>query len=392
MRLRGRVGNTTYYTEGGRQIARVSQNSSNYGETASRTESQQAQRAKWANLVNFYKLSKAWMRKAFESKKTTQSDYNRFMQLNLSSARVYLTRTMYAAGGMVVDAFRVSEGSLRTINVGLVGEEWQTDLKLGALTIGAATSVAEFSEALVKLNTHIQYGMQISFISYQQEINDYGVPTCVMTPYEVTLSATNEAPVLNYLPEFCCNNVDEYLGTNNDISVGAFVYILSNSTLGKTQVSSQNLIVTDTDFVASYCTPEAMAASIESYGVDQDVFLMSGSEPTIAASQPVSIAGINTADGVARPGDKNVKGKSLTDYTGEKNIIVFGTWQNCNSIKMTLYGSSQIIEPTSITRVGNDIKATFNASSWIGWDVESITVQLDGKNHTINFLSDSFVD
>ena len=290
MQLRGRVGNTTYYSECGRLIARVSQNSSNYGESASRSERQQYQRGKWGNLVNFYKVSKAWMKKAYENRKANQSDYNRFMQLNTANGRVYLIKSMYAQGGCVVDAFRISEGSLRSISVFPVGNVYRTDLSLGDLTIGGATTIGDFSAALIANNNHLHNNMQISFISYQQEVNQFGVPQLICTAYEITLDTGSDELVRSYLPIFCSNGVDGYLGTNDNISIGAFAYVLSESVSGKTLVSTQELILNNSALIAEYTSAEAIERSIKSYGVDTDVFLASGSNPTQATPQPLYIS------------------------------------------------------------------------------------------------------
>lgn len=284
MRLRGRVGNTTYYTEGGRQIARVSQNASNYGETARRTEMQQSQRAKWANLVNFYKLSKGWMRQAFESKKRTQSDYNRFMQLNVASASVYLTRDMYSAGGCVVEPYVISEGSLRSILITKETNAWRTDLNLGQLTIDEQTTVGTFSQALIANNSHLHEGVQISMVSYQQEISSYGVPQLICTAYEVTLDTNSASRLRDFLPDFASQTINGHLGTSNTISTGAFAYVLSDSTSGKTLVSSQRLVNNNAVLIGQYSSADAVQRSIESYGVDGDVFLMSGSKAQQAAA------------------------------------------------------------------------------------------------------------
>ena len=70
----GRVGDTTYYVRDGEQIARQSQNNSNYGATASRTPAQMSRRVKWANLVNLFKGMKSWQPKAYDFKKKGQTD------------------------------------------------------------------------------------------------------------------------------------------------------------------------------------------------------------------------------------------------------------------------------------------------------------------------------
>lgn len=349
MRLKGRVGNTTYYTEGGRLIARVSQNSSNYGDTASRTELQQNQRAKWGNLVNFYKLSKGWMKKAYENRKANQSDYNRFMQLNSGFARVYLTKDMYAQGGCVVDAFRISEGSLRSIQVLEGLDYYATDLSLGDLVINNSTTVARFSQALIENNNNLHTNMQISFISYQQDVNQFGTPQLICTPYEVTLDEESEALLRDYLPEFCSTTVEGFLGTNTNISIGAFAYVLSETVAGKTLVSTQLLVTNNRALLSEYTSNEAIAASIASYGVDKDVFLASGSEPSGSTSQPLFISEV-----------LNLNNASYPKGPGRPSIGEF-----IDSGDLTIQLSTRITSITSITMLlEGDAKGWFSDTNW----------------------------
>lgn len=349
MRLKGRVGNTTYYTEGGRLIARVSQNSSNYGDTASRTELQQNQRAKWGNLVNFYKLSKGWMKKAYENRKANQSDYNRFMQLNTAFARVYLTKDMYAQGGCVVDAFRISEGSLRSIQVLPIDNKWLTDLSLGELAIDNTTTVGSFSQALISNNNHLHNNMQISFISYQQDVNQFGTPQLICTAYEVTLDTESTAILRDYLPVFCSSVVNGYLGTSNNISFGAFAYVLSESVMGRTLVSTQMLITNNETLLEQYTSNEAIANSIASYGVDADVFLASGSVPTGATPQPFFISHVSN-----RFGD---------DYPTGEDRSTIDTFTAGGDLTIQL--SKPITSVTYISIWGpNDVKSWYDSSLW----------------------------
>lgn len=293
-KIRGRIGDTTYYVSLDRQIARQALNSSNYGETASRTISQQGNRVRWANLVQFYKLSKGWMSKAFETKKSGQSDYNRFMQLNLSTARIYLTKEAVAASSCIVDDFTISQGSLRQINVQQVGNTWATDIQLGNLTIGDTTTIAAFTTAILTANNWAKDGMQISFVSYQQTTDSLGYPVAICTAYELTLSTTDTRLVRSFLPDFCSQtSVSGTLGTNDNISTGGFAYILSQSVGGKTLVSTQKIVSNNLIFVQLYSGEQMRENAMRSYGLNEASFLDSGSNPVTRAQQPLYIAGVN---------------------------------------------------------------------------------------------------
>lgn len=287
---KGKVGNETYYVSLNKQIVRVAQNDSNYGESASRTQRQQNNRVKWANLVNFYKLSKDWMRKAYETKKSNQTDYNRFMQLNLANSRIYLTKDAAMASAVVVDSFMISQGTLRSINITSHENHWDTDILLGSLSISDTTTVAAFTNAVLEANNWAQENMQISFVSYQQDVDPFGFPVAICTAYEVTLDKTDTSLLRNHLPAFCSqSDTNGRLGTGTDISIGAFAYVLSQTIGGKTLVSTQNLITNNEAFISQYSSMSALTAATASYGVQADAFLDSGSFETKPSAQPLYI-------------------------------------------------------------------------------------------------------
>lgn len=289
MTYKGRVGNMTFYVEGGRQLARVAQNSSNYGETARRSEAQQGRRVRWANLVNFYKASKGWMAKAYETKKRTQSDYNKFMSLNINNARIFLTKQAAAMGACITDEFKISEGSLRTINIVKTGDSWRTDINMGGLDPGDSTTVAEFSTAVINGNNYVHEGMQLTFVSYQQTEFASGVPSVICTAYEVTIDETNNDPLFAYIPSFAMELNGGFVGASAAISRGCFAYIWSETINGSVRVSSQTLINNNQALINTYSTEVAMRMAIASYGLDADVFLASGSAQTLPTPQPNAV-------------------------------------------------------------------------------------------------------
>lgn len=272
-KIKGRVGAVTYYVSEGRQIARQALNNSNYGKTASRSEAQQSQRIKWANLVNFYKVCKNWMPKAFEGKKLGQSDYNRLMQVNMPYTDIYLTKSLATVGACVVEDYIISQGSLPSVDIVNVGRYWRTNIYVGALEIDDETTVAEFTKALVDNNTNIEVGMQLSFVSLMQSVDNLGVPRLVCTFYEVTLSLENENPLYDYLPSFCTDIHDGCLCTSNTIAIGAFAYVVSDLRKGALQVSTQQLITYNYDLIRQFSDDNARIKAIESYGLDPDVIL-----------------------------------------------------------------------------------------------------------------------
>lgn len=282
MTLKGRVGAITYYSSDGRQISRASQNSSNYGAGAKRTELQQNRRVRWANLVNMYKASKSWMYYAFEYKKPGVSDYNKFMSLNVDRSSIALTKNQAASGGCVVEGYQVTEGSLMPVEIEQKGNIYITSIAIGLTEITDDTTIAQFSASVIGANSWLSEGMQISFISYQQTVDRYGIPRVICTPYELTLDIKSLDTVRAYLPVFCSSVTDGYLSTNDNISVGAFCYVLSKEQAGRTIVSTQYLIPNNTATINSFSSNEQIQEAIKSYKVDGTKFLQPGSSPTDA--------------------------------------------------------------------------------------------------------------
>lgn len=271
--MKGRVGQTTYYISKGQQVARQSRNDSNYGESARRTELQQNRRVLWANLVQFYKISARWMPKAFETKGVGQTDYNKFMAVNVPTARIPLTKNQAEAGACVVDSFVVSQGSLPSIEVTTLTNSWKTNLLIGDLVIGESTTVADLTNALVNNNANIREGMQLSFASYQQSVDPLGTPRVNCRLYEVTLLAGDTSLVSEHIPLLGLSSVDGCIGTSENVPLGSFAWILSELQNGTLRVSTQLLTVNNAQLIAQYVSSAQLKAAAESYGIDTEVIL-----------------------------------------------------------------------------------------------------------------------
>lgn len=276
----GRIGNTTYYVANGQQIARQSKNNSNYGAGASRSDAQQLRRVKWANLVNAYKAMSTWMPKAYESKKPNQSDYNKFMQLNINTSEVALTKDMAANGCAVWESWQVSQGSIVPIN--LIPDSLAigvaSDIKLSA-AISADTTIAALSSDIIANNPAFRDGDNIAQIIFYTELDSRGYPYSTCRYYEFTLNTSNTA-LLSTLPVSAVMSSSTLSGQTllaakqDEQSVGTaegFVWIHTRKVEGKLMVSSQSIYIQNDAFISQFSTQAAIDAAIASYGVEQDV-------------------------------------------------------------------------------------------------------------------------
>ena len=364
--MKGRVGQTTYYISKGQQVARQSRNDSNYGDTARRTELQQNRRVLWANLVSFYKVSARWMQKAFETKRPGQTDYNKFMQVNIGNSRISLTKSEAVAGACVVDGYVVTQGSLPSVSVIPTGSVWRTNLMLGDLQIGATTTIGEFTQSLINNNANVREGMQLSFVSYMQSRDALGTPRVLCRCYECTLISSSTAILYDYLPAFCAQSVNNSLGTSTDIAEGGFTYILSELVNGALKVSTQQLTTLNNSMIEYYTSADQVSQAVESYGLDTEVIL--SPTGTIAQDPEPVPAYLNNItfneDGVYKvitPG--GYFGQANRIAGKEVDFIITGKGSRTVQQVQLGYGTSSVYTGTIVTQLSVGATATFASIS-----------------------------
>ena len=284
MKMKGRVGSYSFYTTaGGRQVARIANNGSNYGESAKRTVAMQTRRTKWGNLVTFYRLNRDLMARAFESKDANISDYNRFMQLNIPVARVSLTKDAFMRGVCILQEYVVSDGSLPGFNA-VIEENGQIiwDLKSSLDGEFADLTIGQVSDDLLKNNPVLQKGDQLTFVSWTNAGNVDSLPRLYRHLCELTLDPASSIS-FGQLPS--SNIVGAASGNVQILGQGLVhgqVIILSRVVAGKLLVSRSTIALSNDTFVQQFSAPDAIKEAIDSYGVDVEKLLEPGSseQPT----------------------------------------------------------------------------------------------------------------
>lgn len=275
-----------------------------------RTQAQMAQRVKWANPVNFYRVNSRWMRYAFETKKTNQSEYNKFMSVNAANNTIYLTKQAAAAGACIVAPYIMTQGSLPSISYKRQGQQIQTNIFLADITnLDENSTVAQLSEQILQSNPGILEGDQLSIIRYTQMANEVtGYPYVIVRKYELILSRTDADLWANYWP---ADIVTFDTVSGNGIVVveptgnaGGLLMILSRTVGGKTYVSTQSILPVDNEAtIEAWSSASALANAIQSYGESAEAFLSSDTanyaeaQPIALVPLSVNIAGSSVASG-----------------------------------------------------------------------------------------------
>ena len=243
--------------------------------TNPRSDAQMRVRTRWSNVVAMYSGVRPLLRHGFENKPAGLSDYNMFVKVNMQRTPIYLTKQAVAGGACVATAYQISQGSLPAIVVTGTGQNGVTDILLGSLSITSATTVAQFSTAVVQNNPDYRYGDQISFFLVKQKVNEEtGIPYCQFSAAKVILDAANENKLSDETgSSHGFASIDGKIGHSGNDGDCAYAWVHSRKTDGKTLVSSQSLLSANTK-EAEYKGDMAYNLSRSSYGNGIEAFLV----------------------------------------------------------------------------------------------------------------------
>lgn len=272
-KMNGSAGNLTFKQSGGQTIVseKITQT------TDAKTELQQKQRMKWANVIRMYQVLRPYMKLAFGGSQNRRSDYNKFVSANLALTPVYLTKAEVNAGACIVAPYKVTNGVLRSISITGKGKQAVTNIALGSLTISAETTVADFSNAVVQNNRFFYYGDQITYFLVHQSMNEVtSTPIAEVDACCVVLDKNSDVKLLELVDQrgFAVQNGCLGAKSTNDFGNHGMVWIHSRKSMtdASTLVSSQYLVVENT-LLSQYQGQDAYDAAASSYGGTNTVYL-----------------------------------------------------------------------------------------------------------------------
>ena len=287
-RMEGSIGDMTFKSVNGQTV--VSQKITSIANP--RSQAQMRIRTKFTNIVSMYRGIRPLLNYGFESKGKGLSDYNMFVRVNMQKSPVYLTKQQVAAGACVAAPYQITQGSLPAIVIAGSGNSSATDIYLGSLSIGASTTVGEFSQAVVGNNADYKYGDQISYFEVSQKTNaETGIPYCQFSAKKVILDASDTSILWDAVGRNGFYSQDSMLGHYGANFVGAFGWVHSRKSNGKTLVSSQSLVAVNDTLLNQYQGDMAFNLASSSYGQSQEVFLSPDSESTGAGGDTTPSGG-----------------------------------------------------------------------------------------------------
>lgn len=266
--LNGSVGAVTYRRVDGRTIAsqRVPMKSS-----ARRTLRVMLQRMKWPNLVQLFRAMNVYgWHPSFIHDAPGVGDFQRFMQVNLPAAGIYLTKSIANYGGVIVAPVVVTEGGLTPIDYDFDQNGVpSSDLQVGTLTIGSSTTLQAFSNAIIDNNEGWLNGDQLTLIVVRQ-VGSLSMPIADTFATKVTLDTSDDAASILLSDVFevsAVGIVSGKLALGGVLTNGGIAFIHSRRLAdGKTSCSRQSLLVANAEFIPSFTGQAAFEKAAKSYG------------------------------------------------------------------------------------------------------------------------------
>lgn len=386
--LSGKLGAYVFARRKGEQISR-----SWVKPKDAKTTSQGAQRSALTNITRLFQSSPSFFKGAFANKPSRQSDYNALVSANLMKApRIRLPKNIADANGGVVAPYVISDGGLQSIIVTGEGVTARTNIAVGAdFEIDESTTVAALSAAILANNTFIQEGDQLSYLSIEQYTAD-GVPRLRARKYELVISSTGSGLARDYIPEFGLAVNGGYISHGEYVYSGAFAWVLSRKTASKTDVSRQNLIVTDSSLYSAYTGELAIATANKTYNNTNTVFINPGDSEEGSAVIPSNIPSVATvsvqgvrlspsasaitldAAGTLAAEELQITGSA---FTGTTNIVLTvrdGATSATATVPVTIEGDTLIYNTAAVTLEGidtiDDVVITINGARVYSWTLQ----------------------
>lgn len=278
----GRVGAYSMYVRAGEQIVRQRQNASNYGETASRTYAQQLRRVMWSNLVNQFRAIAFWQPRAYENIRAGQTDYNKFMSLNVNAASLPLTKQMASDGATIVTPVVVSQGSLPSPATIVEDDAFYIGLIIDADAGDQMATVGDFSAAVLASNPGYAAGDALCFVGLRNWLDLSDVPRASCDYAEVVLNVADTTPLDSIAGGLLLawSSSKVLMGfsfrSNAEQPIVAATCIHTRRNVSALAVSTEKLVMLSEDIIEMYSGEEWLQECIDSYGVSTLVPLEPG--------------------------------------------------------------------------------------------------------------------
>ena len=335
------------------------------------------------NLANLATVLLPAIRKGY--KKGSRREVGAFVRANYNLEPVFIPKYLADSNACIVVPCQLTSGSLPPVSNALGADnKVVTNIAVGNFAIGAATTIADLSNAIVSNNVEWFDGDQLSLVVATQKIvqtSERTIPVVSMSKYEVILGSSS-ALLSTLVPADLFSTSDGMLCMGKALVNQGAGFIHSRTTGGEIKVSTSYMVAKNAETISAYNTLEALATTAKSYGgYRDDAFLSSDkADPNLHGPE----------DGTADPSNPGGQGGgSETTYT-----LTFGAATPNGTVTATRVDNGATLTSPATVAEGTQVRLQVNPSSGYAFskwndDVTSnpriVTVSED-KTYTASFV------
>lgn len=250
-KAKGKAGNMVFRVINGQQVM-----SSMPVKSSDKKAPYTIQRSKLGNVVANYSVMKGKLRGCFEIKPAGQSDYNRFIGINMVNSKVYTSKAQNQTGQCILCPYQVSQGSITPVAY----SKGVSDIKLGMTSL--PEKVGDLADAIVNNNNEYEYGDQITVLVAYQYKDANEVWRAALKAYKVELLRDSDDAVIDVFgSDIKVSN--KCLAVTLPKSVNAYAFIHTRVAGRKRYVSSQLLELSSTELMQLYNDPIAAGVTYD---------------------------------------------------------------------------------------------------------------------------------
>ena len=223
------------------------------------------------NLANLAAVLLPAIAKGFE--KAVGSEVGAFIAANRGMQPVYIPKYLAESRACIVVPCQMTSGSLPVVKNVLDAENRVvSNIAVGNLAIGASTTVAELSNAIVQNNPEWRDGDQLSLIVATQKVVSTmtrTIPMVSLKKYEVILGSSS-ALLSTVIPATLLTSDNNMLAMSAALENQGAGFVHSRTVDGVVRVSTAFMVANNAETISAYNTTEALIATANSYGGYKD--------------------------------------------------------------------------------------------------------------------------
>lgn len=304
------------------------------------------------NLANLATVLLPAIREGY--KKGSRREVGAFIRANYNVQPVFIPKYLADSNACIVVPCQLTSGSLPPVSNKLGADnKVVSNIAVGNFAIGAATTIADLSNAIVSNNPDWFDGDQLSLVVATQKIvksNQRTTPVVKVSKYEVILGSSS-ALLSTMVPADLFSTSDGMLCMGKALVNQGAGFIHSRTTGGEIKVSTSYMVAHNEETISAYNTEEALIATANSYGGYRIVPFLDSRSATPNTQEP--------GDGEADPSNPGGQGGgSETTHT-----LTFGAATPNGSVSATRVDNGAVLTSPATLAAGTQVRLQVNPSS-----------------------------